>query len=183
MKWIVTVSGLAAVILAGCSGNSDKKPTPPAGQQEAVAEITKIGGTVAHEQADPNTPVTEVNFKQNFKVSGDVLSQVKKLDRLQKLDLSGSNVTDAELVHLKDLASLQTLLLSKTQVTDDGLSHFKGLKNLASLDLQGTKITDAGMTHLTGLTSLRHLEIQATKVTAEGAEKLKAALPNLSIVR
>jgi len=183
MKWIVTASGLAAVILAGCSGNSDKKPAPPAGQQEAVAEITKIGGTVQYEEGDANRPVIEVNLKQNFKVSADVLNQVKKLDRLQKLDLSGSNVTDAELVHLKDLASLQTLWLSKTQVTDDGLSHLKGLKNLTWLELHGTKITDTGLTHLTGLTSLRHLEIQATKVTAEGAEKLKVALPNLTIVR
>src|SRR5687768_1246684 len=104
MRSVVAASGLAVAILAGCSRDGDKKATPPAGQKEVVAEITKIGGTVAHEQGDPNTPVTEVNLKQNFKVSGDVLSQVKKLEHLQKLDLSGSNVTDAELVHLKDLA-------------------------------------------------------------------------------
>jgi Leucine-rich repeat (LRR) protein len=183
MRWVLTASGLVVTILAGCSRDGEKKPTPPAGQQEVVAAITKIGGTVAHEQGDPNKPVTEVNLKQNFKVSEDVLSQVKKLGHLQKLDLTGSSVTDAELAHLKDLASLQSLWLSKTQVTDDGLSHLKGLKNLTWLDLNDTKITDTGLTHLTGLTGLRHLEIQKSKVTAEGADKLKAALPNLSIVR
>ena len=61
--------------------------------------------------------------------------------------LSGTAVTDAELVHLKGL-SINSLNLDSTKVTDAGLVHLKGLTNLTSLGLGRTQVTDAGLVHL-----------------------------------
>ena len=45
------------------------------------------------------------------------------LTRLQRLVLTGTQVTDAGLVHLKGLTGLQELWLGDTQVTDAGLAE------------------------------------------------------------
>ena len=68
-----------------------------------------------------------------------------------------------------------------TQITDAGLVHLKGLTNLQTLNLDGTKITDAGLVHLKGLTSLETLSLNRTKVTDTGVAELQKALPDCKI--
>ena len=50
--------------------------------------------------------------------------------------------------HLKGLTALQRLNLNGTQLTDAGLEHLKGLTRLQRLALRNTKVTDAGVTRL-----------------------------------
>ena len=47
-----------------------------------------------------------------------------------KVDLRGSQVSDAGLKHLKGLTQLQELNLNDTKVSDAGLQHLKGLTQL-----------------------------------------------------
>ncbi len=57
-------------------------------------------------------------------------------------------MTGAGLKDLKDLEALTTLDLSGTQVTDAGLKELAGLKNLQTLNLRRTKVTNAGVEEL-----------------------------------
>ena len=127
---------------------------PNASRDAAVAAIEKLGGELV------------------FDGSGSEISA----------DLHGTDVTDAELVHLKDLTSLQWLNLSEPGVTDAGLVHLKELTSLQTLFLSGTRVTDAGLVHLKDLTSLQKLIVIGTQVTDAGVEELRAALPECTIV-
>ena len=122
-----------------------------------------------------------------------------------QVDLRGSPVTDKELVHLKRLTKLQDLNLSSTKVTAAGLVHLAGmnLKSLtlpkeattdlglkyylaaverpSTLSLGKWKITDAGLVHLKGLTKLQELDLHNTKITNAGIADLQKALPNCQI--
>ena len=69
-------------------------------------------------------------------------------DNVADLEISGSRITDAGLVHLKDLIKLRHLNLSDTQVTDAGLVHLKDLTKLRHLNLSDTQVTDAGVADL-----------------------------------
>ena len=69
-------------------------------------------------------------------------------DNVAELQISGSRITDAGLVHLKDLIKLSHLNLSDTQITDAGLLHLKGLTKLERLNLKDTKVTDSGVAEL-----------------------------------
>ena len=120
------------------------------------------------------------------------------LSRAKRLNVCGSNVTDAGLAALSGLTGLEVLDLRYTHITDEGLAHLKDLQNLTELYLGGhakqvgTKITDRGMEHLRsmkkltrlslggtnvgndamkivrGMTRLKHLELWFTKVTDDG---------------
>jgi len=99
------------------------------------------------------------------------------------VELGGTQVTDAGLVHLTGLTKLEELHIPGTQITDAGLVHLKGLTNLKGLDLGGTQVTDAGLVHLKGLTNLKWLNLNGTQVTDAGVAELKKALPKCNIGR
>jgi hypothetical protein len=79
------------------------------------------------------------------------------------------------------LTSLERLDLSGTQVSDAGLAHLSGLTSLQVLNLDGTQVSDAGCVRLSGLTSLQELSLYDTQATDAGCERLQTALPNCTI--
>jgi internalin A len=64
---------------------------------------------------------------------------LRRLTRLERLNLWTANLDDAWLVYLEGLAGLKDLDLSETSMTARGLDHLKGLPKLtARLQLHGT---------------------------------------------
>ena len=53
------------------------------------------------------------------------LVHLHRLPRLQRINLAGTNVTDAGLVYLKDLTHLKELTLTDTKVTDAGVAKLQ----------------------------------------------------------
>jgi len=106
-----------------------------------------------------------------------------RCEKLTSLDLSKSVITDAALKSLSAHRSLQSVTLDGTAVTDQGLSHLAHLRGLEVLQLYDCDaVTDSGIAYLSGLPKLRSLAVGGTQVTGAGAKKLKASLPNLSIL-
>jgi hypothetical protein len=134
------------------------------------------------------------------------LEELKKLPRLENVNLGKTRVTGAGMIHLAGLKNikclslwdtqvnddglrnlaaltkLRVLILDGTRVTDSGLKHLEGLKDLDEwLGLTGTGVTDSGLEHLKGLKKLRQINVRMTKVTAGGAKELKKYLPKAQI--
>jgi hypothetical protein len=188
---------IPAATLANCIGVASIDPTetpamnrrlflaqPKRSDEEkkAIEQVTKLGGT-AMELAQ-NDPRLEVAYHLGEgKFTAEHLAALKPLKQLVHLNLRGREVTDDMLASLKDLTALIRLHLEKTKVTDKGLVHLKGLVNLEYLNLYGTAVGDAGLAHLEGMKKLKSLYLWETKVTDPGVEKLKKALPQLTVVR
>ena len=149
-----TVLALAVCSLVGLGVRAAE---PKLSQEEAVAKIKKLGGSVVVDEQKVGKPVKAVY-------------------------LEATRVTDKELVLLKSLPSVILLYLTKTQVGDAGLAHLKELKNLRTLILDQTKVGDAGLAHLKELKKLQSLYLRKTQVTKKGVDELKKALPELEIV-
>ncbi|MEJ2704690.1 MAG: redoxin domain-containing protein [Sedimentisphaerales bacterium] len=92
---------------------------------------------------------------------------------LRKLYLSGTQITDAGLVHLKTLAGLQTLCIHGTKVGDLGIQYIKDLSTLRFLCLHDTQVGDVGIGYIKELKQLRTLKLYRTRVTDAGLESLK----------
>jgi Leucine Rich repeat len=101
------------------------------------------------------------------------LVHLQTLTKLDLLDLSGTQVSDAGLVHLQGLTKLDNLDLSETQVSDAGLPHLRKLQNISFLNLGRTRVSDAGLIHLASLSKLSSLYLTGTRVTDAGLAHLK----------
>jgi Leucine-rich repeat (LRR) protein len=120
---------------------------------------------------------------------------LKRLTKLERLQLPADELTDAWLVYIADLKGLTSLELYRMAVTSDGLRHLRGLTNLTVLNLHGTRVTDlselrplskvgvlclaytsagdAALASLRGWPSLYALDLRKTSVTDAGLPDLQ----------
>ncbi|QDT46819.1 Regulatory protein BlaR1 [Symmachiella dynata] len=112
-----------------------------AARKAAVDELNKLGLRYPLEVGDGKRPYFEV-------------------------ELSGSSVIDADLVHLKDLGGMLNLKFEKTQITDAGLMHVMPLSGLRLLWVQNSKITVAGLRELWRV--MPRLQVVEINTIAEG---------------
>ncbi len=116
----------------------------------------------------------EIKFKGSRSPGFPKKFPTRSLKLTDKLDLSGTQTTDADLAErLEGLTTLRELNLDKTQITDKGLVHLRGLSSLQNLSLCNTQITDAGLMHLKDLIQLKLLHLHETQVTDAGLLRLK----------
>jgi hypothetical protein len=155
----------------------------------ATAILCGIGLLAASNvRADDVTPAAgaEVEAINKLKQAGAQISEVAQNDHHIEVafHLSSNKITDEQIAPLKDLARLVVMVnLRGTEITDAGLEQLKGLENLEYLNLYSTPITDAGLKHLEGLKKLRHVYVWQTQVTDAGVNALKAAVPEVKIIR
>jgi Leucine-rich repeat (LRR) protein len=126
---------------------------------------------------------------------------LKRLTKLERLQLPSDELTDAWLAYIKDLKGLTFLQLYRMAVTSDGLRHLSALTNLTVLRLHGTRVNDlsalrplfklsvldlsytpagdAALASLRGWPKLYDLDLRRTRITDTGL----AALVELPALR
>ena len=170
-------------------------------QREAVAAITRAGGSVVYQQswidkalaAGAKKPgaarwladqlgidfYTRVIYASGSPHAGDAeLTHIGRLTSLQRLWLAGSECTDSGLANLQSLSQLETLDLGSTKITNAGLAHLSGLTGLSELDLSHTGITGKGLAHLDRMKHLHILNLEGCQIDDAGLASL-AVLTNL----
>jgi hypothetical protein len=104
------------------------------------------------------------------------LNDIQLLATVQRVYLTGREVTDSIIAPLKGAHELKWLHLSNTRISDDGLKYLKELVELRQLQLANTGISDVGVKFLGRLEQLTILNLARTKVTGQGMKYLKRML-------
>lgn len=160
----------------------------------AVSRIERYLGDISY-LAEKDEPARNTQFRRWFgkKYFGHIiciranpfgsfpLEELASLPEVQQLELTGTRLDPAKLVHLHRLPRLQILNLRGTNVTDADIAHLEGLTHLEWLDLSYTSISDAGLKHLKSLKSLTLLRLEGTRVSEEGKKRLSTELPRCKI--
>ncbi|MBM4093077.1 MAG: hypothetical protein FJ276_27265 [Planctomycetes bacterium] len=126
--------------------------------------------------------VTSLDLKGTPVTDADLI-HLRHFPFLAYLHLNGTHITDAGLVHLRELRYLISLDLSETKVTDAGLENLRGLKRLELLYVSDTRISDAGLVHLREFTQLVIVCLDGTAVTEQGVNEFEQALPTYEVWR
>lgn len=113
-------------------------------------EVTTIGfdGPIASEGLVRYPHVTSVFFHEGAEGVDKSLEYLRVLPKLESLNLTGTDVTDAGVARLVGLDSLEVLSLCETAVTDECLDEFAALPELKMVRLRNTQVTDAGVAWL-----------------------------------
>lgn len=178
--------------------------------RNAATRVLELGGTVeiivdgqyqeilkSSEIPAETFEVRKIILHENPRVQDDDLKRFSSLERMEKLDLYGTNISDEGIKHLKYLPALlsidlfettvsnpglkhlgqfhtlQSVSVQNTTVSNEGLEHLKGLSSLNSLNLANTRIDDAGLAHLRSLTGLQWLQMSFTNVSDIGLMELR----------
>lgn len=98
------------------------------------------------------------------------------------LTLTNTRITDAGLEQLGRMRHLKRLELRGSKISDAGLVHFQAFPDLDFLVLSETAVSDAGLPQLTKLDKLRQLDLRKCQATTTaGVGLLRQALPNCKI--
>jgi hypothetical protein len=108
------------------------------------------------------------------------VAHLRRLPRLQILDISLSRLTDEGVRSLAELPALEELHL-EGKLTDKSLLYLSRASHLKSLRLSRgeCEFGDEGLRHLEGLRDLRSVRLQNAKVSKEAEERLLKAIPGL----
>ena len=91
---------------------------------------------------------------------------------LGSIDLSGTQVTDADLAEIGKLPYLTHLALNDTQVSDSGMRHLAELPCLVQLEVCGTSVTDQGVRQIAQIQSLEVLKLDRCPITNEALDDI-----------
>lgn len=111
-------------------------------------------------------------------------SALRRLPKLKKLTLMGTQATDSVMEAIGTRAELETLDIItffnwKPVLTDEGVGHLRHLRKLKKLHLMNAGLSDASLKTIGALTQLESLSVQGSNLTDSGIAHLKS-LVNLN---
>ncbi|MBN2292265.1 MAG: hypothetical protein JXM70_07565 [Pirellulales bacterium] len=124
------------------------------------------------------------SVRLNALAGDDHLRLLAEFPMLRFLKIEKSRITDDGLAHLKDSSHLISLELKDVPISDDGLRQLIPL-HLRLLTLSGVQVTGPGLAQLGKMDDLKVLllNLDDTQITDADIEELKAALPNVPVIR
>jgi hypothetical protein len=150
---------VAINLFAGCGGDSGLTDA------ERVARSDYQRAQVTHEGA----------LEALKKAGGKPVKKTYALGDGWQVTLTGATVTDELLEHLKTLGRVAELDLSKSNITDAQLPQLAQAAGICfRLNLSNTAITDAGLASLADMPVLMDLTLTGTKVSPAAAADFKA---------
>lgn len=103
------------------------------------------------------------------------------LDRIEFLDLWGSNVTDEDVSALEYCPKLTRLVLGKTRITSRGIANLARCNELSLVYASQTEIDDTSVEHFLNMKSLAELYAWDTGLSEGGVATLRRLRPNLRV--
>lgn len=112
--------------------------------------------------------IVELNLYYAEQITDEGLAAVKGWQKLRRINLRGTKVTDTTLEHLANVATVEAIDVGFAQITDVGLDRLTPLVNLKELVVGGNKLTDMGLQALRQLPGLTHLSLGGSQRTDSG---------------
>jgi Leucine-rich repeat (LRR) protein len=127
-----------------------------------------------------NRDLRELDLSFN-RLKDDGFRSITKFQKLERLYILSSRITDKSLELVLGLKELRELNLGFSKITSHDLQKLTALPNLHSLNLAGTELNDEGMAILAKMVGLKKLDVNGTNVTREGVERARKERPKLEI--
>lgn len=142
-RWRRALLGVAATVVASLLGTFLGSHPRARQQQAGVVMIERMGGNVRYG-----------GIWQRSSDSGTYPRPPRPewlghhLACVLEIDLSGANITDADLVHVSACPAVERLDLSNTRITDNAVARLATLERLRWLKVAATGLTEEGLRNL-----------------------------------
>jgi internalin A len=120
------------------------------------------------ENLRPLQNVVSLNCYYCEYISDGGIAYLKQWDKLEYLNLRGTEVTSKVFEHLAKMRKLKTLDVGFSRVNDDGFDALASLEELSELHIGGDKMSGLALPLLRLLPSLTHLDVNGSQRTDSG---------------
>jgi len=114
-------------------------------------------------------------------ITGASLASLAKLQGLRHLDLSNTSLTATALEPLASYPKLTMLILNGVTLSDEMIEAILHIEKLESLELRNTNLNDAQLARLSSLEALHTLDLRGTLVTQPQIDQFFRKHPTCSI--
>ncbi len=151
----------------------------PAAQDADIEQLKKLGVVIIPVATGSNYLSANLINASSIDSVMNVLGKMK--EQIIWLKTGGQPVSDNHISKLIQLNKLTRLNLDHSKITDVGLAQLKSLTNLQFLNLNGTGITAAGLSQLSTLTNVTSIYVYKTSFTSAELESVKKLFPHAII--
>ena len=164
---------VATTLLFG-TWRRNRERVPDDDREEATpSRQFEIPGMVTLPRYRAGQPIVDADCVFLTVTDDDVRALAEHEPGIESLVLTGTQVTDASIVHLRQMPRLMDLGLGRTRITDSGCEQLAEMTSLEVLVLRDTAITDESLSSLKRLPCLRRLDLRHTFVTDVGLKSLR----------
>ena len=148
-----------------------------ADEKSAIAAIEKLGGRVlyvAKDSKEYNVTIIKNLFNKEKGFTAADAKLLGELSNAVEISFQHPDTDDSWITPIKNLDKLKRLHLEKSKITDKALDTVGAIGSLEYLNLYKTAVTDGGMDKLKNLKKLKALYLWQTKVTENKAKSFQA---------
>jgi len=164
-----------AVLLGLTSCSREAPPTAHAtGEVVALVEPTFAQQAEAVRAGTSDT----IRLDDTLVTDRDIAQLVGLDDKLRRINLSHSELSDDALARLADCKQLEQLRIASPHFTNEGVAVLAQMPRLKYLHLIGSPLTNEALPTLKKLTGLSALYLDGTEISPDGMRELGESLPN-----
>ncbi len=126
------------------------------------------------------TRLEDLNLGLNHGITGHRLEDLRKLQRLRKLSLWDTRVSDEGLTHLPELPALESLSLGRTHITGETLAKLVRQPVLKSVEVTETRVGDEQILQLLPAKNILRITAQRSEVTKAAIDRFHESRPGFS---
>ena len=130
--------------------------------------------------------LTELNIEKNAGIKDAACQFIAKMEKLERLNMIYTGLTETGLMTLRKLPNLQALdIRGCTMIADSGMKNVARIKTLKSFQHYSSSVSDAGLEALTAAENIESLYLQDFRLTDAAGQSLKkfSRLTSLQLFR
>ena len=174
LQWMSGWLLVLAAMFVGCNAAKDAGDADPGSVAVAPESFDETLFSAATVKRDGQGSV--ISFQLRDQSAPPSLAALGQLRKLRSVVLSGSAITDEDLLALGTVTTLESLDLRGCPISDEGVKGLAGLRKLKSLKLSGkdgkTTVTDAGVASLGKASGLKVIALDFLPISDQGIESL-----------
>lgn len=135
----------------------------------------RLGPDLFHTVVEVNLSFSDDSGQRedNENSSDEALRYVARLPNVRRVLLSGTQATDASMVHLAELRKLEDLYMwDAEEVSDAGVEHLEQLSRLKFIHISNSRISDGSLQVFGRMPQLESLSLQENRFTNRGIAHL-----------
>lgn len=164
--------------------------------EKDILSMARLGSSLKNINLNGNTEISDSAWKalaripsiktlsiSGTKAGGVAIDAILQCDMIEEIDLSSTDVSNADVAKLSVLKYLRKIGLNNTAVSCDGMASYSGHQCIEDVDLSSTAIDDSIFKILSTFSRIKSININGSRLSSEAISRFSSDFPHVKIQR